>query len=80
VQELAVLHGRVDELQDERTSGDDAVASRKEVPEKDNESMSWSLFGALLKTNQGSNVMVAILGNVENKSGGRCYGRYFGQC
>jgi hypothetical protein len=42
--------------------------------------MLWSLFWAMLKTNQGADVMVAILGNVENKSGVQCYVPYFGQC
>ena len=34
VEELSILVRRVDQLEDERSTGDDAVASRKKVPEK----------------------------------------------
>ena len=34
VEELSILVRRVDQLEDERSTGDDAVASRKKVSEK----------------------------------------------
>jgi hypothetical protein len=34
VEELPVLHGRVDQLKDERPASNDAAASRKKIPEK----------------------------------------------